>query len=164
MYHKFKLTCARKTGFARNYRLLFVRGLFKLCRLMILSAGDYIWISSICTAQVVLNASVAHLAATHWLSMCHLEWEKPLSMGSFLMERIFRSTPNMQSSDGTYWVVARCVTEAFSTTCARLWGLVVVQLLWLSGRKLAAQARGVLGLTPSGCRPFHFRLFLPHNI
>ena len=36
-------------------------------------------------------------------------------------------------------VAARCVTEAISTTCAvqsyrGLWGLVVVRLLWLSGR------------------------------
>ena len=34
-----------------------------------------------------------------------------------------------------------------------------VRLLWLSGRQLAAQARGVLDLTPSDCRPFHFPLF-----
>ena len=41
---------------------------------------------------------------------------------------------------------------------------------WLSGccgsvgRALAAQARGVLGLTPGDCWPFHFPLFSPHNI
>ena len=38
---------------------------------------------------------------------------------------------------------------------------MVVQLLWLSGRALAAYARGVLGLTPGDCRLFtflHFRL------
>ena len=35
-------------------------------------------------------------------------------------------------------------------------------LSWLSGRTLAAQARGVLGSTPG--RSFHFPLFLPHNI
>ena len=45
-------------------------------------------------------------------------------------------------------VAARCVTEAFSTTCA----------------VLAAQARGVLGSTPCNCQPFHFPPFLPHNI
>ena len=32
--------------------------------------------------------------------------------------------------------------------------LTTVRLLWLSGRALAAQARGVLGLTPGDCRPF----------
>ena len=55
-----------------------------------------------------------------------------------------------------------------STTCAvhiedcdR--GLVVVQLLWLSGRALAAQAKGVLGSTPGDCRLFHFPLFSPHK-
>ena len=41
---------------------------------------------------------------------------------------------------------------------------MVVRLLWLSGRALAAQARGVLSLTPGDCRPFHFPIFLPHNI
>ena len=29
------------------------------------------------------------------------------------------------------------------------------------GRALAAQARGVLGLTPHDCQPFHIPLFLP---
>ena len=38
--------------------------------------------------------------------------------------------------------------------------MVVVQLLWLSGRALAVQARGVLGSTPGDCQPFHFPLFL----
>ena len=40
---------------------------------------------------------------------------------------------------------------------------MVVGLSWISGRALvalAAQARGVLVSTPSGCRP----LFSPHNI
>ena len=41
---------------------------------------------------------------------------------------------------------------------------MVVRLSLLSGRALAAQARGVLGLTPGGCQPFHFPLFSPHNI
>ena len=45
-----------------------------------------------------------------------------------------------------------------------LWGLVVVWLSLLSGWALATQARGVLGLTPGGCQPFHFPLFSPHNI
>ena len=34
-----------------------------------------------------------------------------------------------------------------------------VQLSWLSGRALVAQARGVLGLTPGDCQPFHSLLF-----
>ena len=49
------------------------------------------------------------------------------------------------------------------STYRGLWGLVVVRLLWLSGRVLAAQASVVLGLTPGDCGPFHFPLFLPHN-
>ena len=43
-------------------------------------------------------------------------------------------------SDGTYWVAARCATEAFSTTGTEDCGLVIVRLSWLSGRALAAQA------------------------
>ena len=42
--------------------------------------------------------------------------------------------------------------------------LVVVLLLWLSGRALVAQARGVLGSTTGGCQPFYFPLFSPHNM
>ena len=38
------------------------------------------------------------------------------------------------------------------------------RLSWLSGRALAAQARGLLGLIPGNCWLFHFPLFLPHNI
>ena len=34
----------------------------------------------------------------------HLEWEKPLSMGSFLAERIFRSTPNRVLTAHTEWL------------------------------------------------------------
>ena len=41
---------------------------------------------------------------------------------------------------------------------------MVVRLLWLSGRVLAAQARGAMGLTPGDCRPFCFPLFTPYNI
>ena len=50
------------------------------------------------------------------------------------------------------------------STCRGLWGLVVVQLSWLSARALVAQARDVLGSTPGGCWPIHFPLFAPHNI
>ena len=42
-------------------------------------------------------------------------------------------------------------------TVRTLLGLLVVQLLWLSGR-------GVLGSTPGNFRLFYFPLFLPHNI
>ena len=41
--------------------------------------------------------------------------------------------------------------------------MVVIWLLWLSGRALAPQVRGVLGSTPGGCQPFHFPQFSPHN-
>ena len=38
-----------------------------------------------------------------------------------------------------------------SRTYRGLRGLVVVRLLWLSGRALVAQAKGVLGLTRGDC-------------
>ena len=38
-----------------------------------------------------------------------------------------------------------------------LWGLVVVQLSWLTGRALVAQARDVLGSTPSDCHYFSIK-------
>ena len=38
--------------------------------------------------------------------------------------------------------------------------VVVVRLSWVSGRALAAQA----GSTTGGYQPFHFPLFLPHNM
>ena len=40
-----------------------------------------------------------------------------------------------------------------------LWGLLVVQLSWLSGRALVAQASGVLGPTPGGYWPFSLLYF-----
>ena len=70
--------------------------------------------------------------------------------GSFLMERIFQSTLNRVLMAHAEWLLTL--------------RLVVIQLSWLSGRPLAAQARGVLGPTPGGYWPFQFPLFLPHNI
>ena len=50
------------------------------------------------------------------------------------------------------------------STYRGLWGLEVVQLSRLSGRALAAQARGVLVSTPDDCRPFHFPQFSHLNL
>ena len=55
-----------------------------------------------------------------------------------------------------------CLSRTPGSAYRGLWGLLVVQLLWLSGRTLAAQARGVLGLTPSSYQSFHLLIFLPH--
>ena len=59
--------------------------------------------------------------------------------------------------------------HSFSASCAVhtedcMWELVVVRFSWLSGRALVAKARGVLGSTSSSCWPFHFLLYLPHDI
>jgi len=84
--------------------------------------------------------------------------KKALSMGSFLIERILWSAPNRVPTAPSYWVTARFGTEAFSSyhlcsTYRRMWGLLIVRLLWLSVRALVAQTRVVVGLT------FHFPLF-----
>ena len=50
------------------------------------------------------------------------------------------------------------------STYRGVWGLVVVRLLWLSGRALVAQARGVVGLTHGDGQPFLFPLLSLHNI
>ena len=69
---------------------------------------------------------------------------KLLRMGSLLMERILRSTPNGVLMAHTEWLLDVRLRH-FSTTCAvyieDCEGLVVVRLSWLSGRVLAAQAR-----------------------
>ena len=58
-------------------------------------------------------------------------------------------------------MAARCATEPFRTTCAvhiedcEGWGCL------LSGKTLAAQARGVQGSTPGNCRLFQFPLLSP---
>ena len=108
------------------------------------------------------NASVTHLAATQYL-----HWEKPLSMGSLLMKRIFRSTPNGVLMAHAEWLPGVWLRH-FSTICAvhiedcEGWWLSGCHRL--SGRALAAQARGVLVLIPGDCQPFHFPLFSPLNI
>ena len=53
----------------------------------------------------------------------HLEWEKPLNMGSFLMEKIFRSIPKGVLTAHAEWLPD--VTEAFSTTRSFLFCLII---------------------------------------
>ena len=86
-----------------------------------------------------------------------------------MMERIFWSTPNRVLTAHTLSGCQVCDWGIQYHLCSihidrGLWGLVVTRLSWLSGKALAAQARGVLGSTPRGCRLFRFPLFLPHNI
>ena len=79
---------------------------------------------------------------------------KPLSMCSFLMNRIFQSTINRVLTAHTEWlpgVPLRHSVPPVQYTYRGLWGLVVVRLSWLSGRALAAQARGVLELPVTAC-------------
>ena len=86
---------------------------------------------------------------------------RPLSMGFFLMERIFYPTTNRVLMACTEWLPG--VQLSHSVEDYGGW--------WSSGccgsvacRALVAQVRGVLGSTPSDCQLFHFPLILPHSI
>ena len=86
----------------------------------------------------------------------HLEWENH-SAWVLSSLREFSSQPLtkfwrhiLRSSQMCDWGIQ----YHLCSTYRGLWGLVVVRLSWLSGRTLAAQARGVLGSTPGGCRLF----------
>ena len=94
----------------------------------------------------------------------HLEWENH-SGWVLSWWREFPVNPS-RSSDGTYWVAARCVTEAFSTTwavyiedCENWWSSgccgSVAEHWWLKSE--------VSWVWLLACWPFHFPLFLPLN-
>ena len=57
-----------------------------------------------------------------------------------------RQLPGIEPRTPLVWATCALPLSHNSQT---LWGLVVVQLSWFSGRPLSAQARGVLDLTPS---------------
>ena len=85
-------------------------------------------------------------------------------MGPFLMERIFKLTPNGVLTAHTEWLPGVRLRH-FSTVCAVYrdsegW--------WLSSCRSSVTEHwlhkpGVMGLIPGGCRPFHFPLFLPQE-
>ena len=54
------------------------------------------------------------------------------------------------------YTICICTSLYMCSTYRGFWALMVVQLSWLSGRALAAQAIGVLGSTPGSCQPFAF--------
>ena len=78
-------------------------------------------------------------------------------MGSFLMERILRSTPNGVLKAHTEWLpgvqLRPLVPLAqYILKIARAGGCLAVVAQWQS---TAAQTRGILGSTPSDCQLFH---------
>ena len=86
-----------------------------------------------------------------------------LAVSSFMLQCVNALKQSNQFcppvSQQKYWKIAqgilphtefRCY-EAKVEVSEKAGGLVVVRLSWLSGRALAAQARGVQGLTPSNC-------------
>ena len=111
MYHKFKLTCARKTwGFLiiidyysfMGYLSSQTPDLFGSIYCQLIGARDYIWILYMyCTGG---TECLSCTPGSHSVCACRIEREKPLSMGSFLMERIFRSTPNGVLTAHTEWL------------------------------------------------------------
>ena len=89
-----------------------------------------------------------------------IQTEKPLRMGSLLMERIFWSTPNRVLTAHTEWLsgvrLRHSVLPVPYTENCEGW--------WLSGCHGSVTEHwlhkpGVLGSIPGDCRPFHFPLF-----
>ena len=129
--------------------------------------------SSICTESWLVRLPVAaglftflyfHLKTSKFIyfqreARCseHLEWENH-SAWVLSWWREFSGRPLTE-----FWrhILSGCqvcdwgIQYHLCSTYRGLWGLVVVRLSWLSGKTLAAQARGVLGSTSGGCRPFH---------
>ena len=89
---------------------------------------------------------------------------KPLSMGSLMMGRMFRLTPN-----GVLMVhewLTGVQLRHFRTTCAV--HIENCEGWWLSGccgsvAEHCLHKPGVLGSIPGNCRPFHFALFSHQN-
>ena len=83
----------------------------------------------------------------------HLEWENHSAWIFFLVRKI-----SSQTLVEFWWLilsgyqVCDCgIQYHLCSTCRGFWGLMVVQLSWLSGRALETQARDVLGSTPDDC-------------
>ena len=74
--------------------------------------------------------------------------------------------PSQSSICTACWMATRCVSEGIQyhlcSTYRVLWGLLIIQLSWLSSR--GSSNTSVLDSIPSSCRPFHFPLISPHNI
>ena len=58
-----------------------------------------------------------------------LQWEKPLSMGSFLMERIFQATPNTVLTAHTEWLPGVQLGIQYHL-CSTYKGLCMWSLVW----------------------------------
>ena len=86
-------------------------------------------------------------------------------MGSFLMERILKLTPNGVLTAHTEWLPGVRLRH-FSTICAVY--IEGCEGWWLSGchssvAKHWLHKPGVLGSIPGGCQPFHFPLLMPQK-
>ena len=121
------------------------------------SNPGYLWLEPpvLCTFLYFCLITSKFISSVRQDALSIYSKKKTIQYGFFLDEENFPSAPN-----SVLTVVAGCVTEAISTICTvhieDLWELVVVWLSWFSGRALAAQARGVLVSTPSGCQLFIF--------
>ena len=107
--------------------------------------------SSICTAQVVLNASVTHPGGSGRLPGCVTE----ASQSSICTAQVVLNAS--VTHPGGSGRLPGCVTEAFSTTCAV--HIEDCEGWWLSGCRSSVAEHwrhkpGVLGSTHGGCRPF----------
>ena len=76
-------------------------------------------------------------------------------------------TPLAYVANSSEWLPDVRLRQSVPPVQYGLWGLVVVRLLWLSSRALAAQARGVLGqlLATAGLFTFlYFRLLNSYTV
>ena len=100
-----------------------------------LSAAQPLFMRACCLLQEIntMCLSLAVMYTTHCLSLSTRCWLfYSLSFSQSWKCRHFEKEVRLVV-DGTYWVAAGCVTEAFSITCAEdCEGLLVVWLLWLS--------------------------------
>ena len=91
---------------------------------------------------------------------------KPLSVGSLLMEKIFRSAPNGVLTAHTEWLLGVWLRHSvppvqYIQRIVRVGGCLVVVAQWPS---TGGSSQVVQGLIPSDCWPFHLLLFSPQNI
>ena len=99
----------------------------------------------------------------------HLDWEKHSAwVGYLLMEKIFQSTPNKVLTVQLYWVIARCATKAFSTTCTVQ--IEDCESWWLPSCHSSVMSTGCTSQVSyvqflvTAWQSFHFPLLLPYNV
>ena len=113
--------------------------------------------SSLCTAQVILDASVTHLVATQYVpsKLCWGSTGKSLHYERTLAKRVLRA-----HTEWLQGVQLRHSVPPVQYIGHGGWGLVVAQLLWVTWQLKADTSWFESRRLPG----FSLSLFLPHNI